>query len=44
MSMPRFWDGTDNSNRPVAPGLYLCRIVADVRNRETGIGILSVAY
>ena len=40
----RFWDGTDNSDRPVAPGLYLYRITADVRDRETGTGILSVAY
>ena len=40
----RYWDGTDSSDRPVAPGLYLCRIAADVRHRETGTGILSVAY
>ena len=40
----RFWDGTDSSGRRVAPGLYLYRIAADVRHRETGIGILSVAY
>ena len=40
----RFWDGTDNSDRPVAPGLYLYRITADVRDRETGTGILSVAF
>ena len=40
----RFWDGTDSSDRPVAPGLYLCRITADVHDRETAVGILSVAY
>ena len=40
----RFWDGTDSSDRPVAPGLYLYRITADVHDRETGTGILSVAY
>ena len=40
----RFWDGRDSSDMPVAPGLYLCRIAADVRHRETGVGILSVAY
>ena len=40
----RFWDGTDSSDRPVAPGLYLYQITADVHDRETGTGILSVAY
>ena len=39
------WDGTDNSNSLVPPGLYLYRIVADVQsNHETNSGILAVAY
>lgn len=37
------WDGTDDSNRLVSPGLYLYRIVA-MRDRETSYGILSLAY
>ena len=39
------WDGTDNSNSVVPPGLYLYRIDADVQSRhETTAGIVSVAY
>ena len=39
------WDGTDNSNRLVPPGLYMYRIAADLQSeRESNNGILSVAY
>lgn len=35
---------SNSLDRPVAPGLYLYQITADVHDRETGTGILSVAY
>ena len=39
------WDGTDASMRLVSPGLYLCRIVADVQSEaETSTSLLSVVY
>ena len=39
------WDGTDNSNSLVPPGLYLYRISADLQSElETNSGIFSVAY
>ena len=39
------WDGRDNLNRFVPPGLYLFRIAADVQaEHATHIGIVSVAY
>ena len=39
------WDGTDNANRLVPPGLYLYRLVVDVQSgKETNTGVLSVAY
>ncbi len=41
----RPWDGRDEANQLVPPGLYLCRIEADVGSkRETSIGLVSVAY
>ena len=41
----RTWDGRDGADRLVPPGLYLCRIEADLEsNRETALGVLSVAY
>ena len=39
------WDGTDDSNGIVPPGLYLYRIDADVNlENEISSGIVSVAY
>ena len=39
------WDGRDNSNTLVPPGLYMYRIMADVQSeRETHGGVVSVAY
>lgn len=39
------WDGTDDSGRLVPPGVYLCRIEADVQlRRETSTALLYVAY
>lgn len=39
------WDGKDNANRFVAPGLYLYRIVVDVQSdQESSSGVVSVAY
>ncbi len=41
----RPWDGRDEANQLVPAGLYLCRIEADLEsNRETAVGVLSVAY
>ena len=41
----RTWDGRDDAGRRVPPGLYLCRIEADLESdRETAVGLLSVAY
>ena len=39
------WDGTDDSNKLLPPGLYLYRIVVGVQSgQETSSGILSVVY
>ena len=39
------WNGTDRSNSLVPPGVYLCRIVADVQlEKETSYTIVSVVY
>lgn len=39
------WDGTDDSNRIVPPGLYVYRIEADVHlEKEVSSGIVSVAH
>ena len=39
------WDGTDNANKLVRPGLYLYRILADAQSELATIsGLLSVAY
>ncbi len=39
------WDGRDDSNGLVPPGLYLYRLVVDVQSKkETSSGIVSVAY
>ena len=39
------WDGTDDSGRPVPPGLFLYRILADLHSgQEIDSGALSVAY
>lgn len=39
------WDGSDEANRPVAPGLYLYRISADLQTEQAiRSGIISVAY
>jgi gliding motility-associated-like protein len=39
------WDGTNNSNRLVPPGIYLYRIAVDVQSeQEVHRGILSVVY
>ena len=41
----RSWDGRDGAGQRVPPGLYLCRIEADLESdRETAVGLLSVAY
>lgn|GEM_PF-205511 len=39
------WDGRDDSDKLVAPGLYLYRLVVDVQSgKETNSGIVAVAY
>ena len=39
------WYGTDAAGRLVPPGLYLCRIVADVQSKtETSTVLVAVAY
>ena len=39
------WNGTDRSNSLVPPGVYLCRIVADVQlEKDTSYTIVSVVY
>ncbi|MBT5325177.1 MAG: hypothetical protein HOL51_03545, partial [Gemmatimonadetes bacterium] len=39
------WDGTNNSNRLVPPGIYLYRIAVDVQSeQEVHRGIISVVY
>ncbi len=39
------WDGRDDSNGLVPPGLYLYRLVVDVQSgREISSGVVSVAY
>jgi len=41
----RPWAGTDRSNRPVAPGIYLYRIEVDLHaEKEVRSGIVSVVY
>ena len=41
----RSWDGTDRSNRLVAPGIYLYRLAVDLHTaREVRSGIVSVVY
>ena len=41
----RFWDGTDGSNRRVAPGIYLYRLAVDLYTEtEVSSGIISVVY
>ena len=39
------WDGRDDSNGLVPPGLYLYRLVVDVQSeQETSSGVVAVAY
>ena len=39
------WDGTDDSNKLVPPGIFLYRLVVDLQSeRETTSGLLSVVY
>ena len=39
------WDGRDDSNGLVPPGLYLYRLVVDVQpEKETSSGVVAVAY
>ena len=41
----RLWDGTDTSNRSVAPGIYLYRIEVDLHtSTEVSNGVVPVAY
>ena len=41
----RFWDGTDGSNRRVAPGIYVYRLAVDLyTGTEVSSGIVSVVY
>ena len=41
----RSWDGTDRSNRLVAPGIYLYRLAVDLHaEKEVRSGIVSVVY
>ena len=41
----RFWDGTDGSNRRVAPGIYIYRLAVDLyTGTEVSSGIVSVVY
>ena len=41
----RFWDGTDGSNRRVAPGIYIYRLAVDLHTgTEVSSGIVSVVY
>ena len=41
----RFWDGTDGSNRRVAPGIYIYRLAVDLHTEtEVSSGIISVVY
>lgn len=41
----RQWDGLDEANALVPPGLYVCRIAVDVQSqRETATCVISVAY
>ena len=41
----RTWDGTDGSNRRVAPGLYIYRLAVDLYTEtEISSGIISVVY
>ena len=39
------WDGRDDSNGLVPPGVYLYRLVADVQSeKEISSGVVAVAY
>ena len=39
------WDGRDDSDELVPPGLYLYRLVVDVQSgKETNSGVVAVAY
>lgn len=39
------WDGRDDANALVPPGLYMCRIEVDVQSqRETSVRVIGVAY
>ena len=41
----RFWDGTDGSNRRVAPGIYIYRLAVNLyTGTEVSSGIVSVVY